>query len=328
MQTQLFLGNTDIHFFSFRLRFNFKQKLTRVLLLLGMLIGFNLCANAQTSSAAAIAWADSVLDKKLNFSWANPSNASHIIVSGPGMGLLQTNNKGKGWYDITAGSTLYHSALVYSSNKVICFQLAPSDANICYNLLQSREEPAMNTWRLAFGSRMASNSWTWKERTEPLVSAVGSRFGYSSLCIDPKNADRLFTTFGNTNWGKPGKDRVHVSSNNGITYSDMSTGLSELPINVIVYQNGSDDVLYVGCDDGVYYYHKPTLCWIKMAGNFPSCSITDLRIDYNNAKLIVGTKDGGVSEFDLIQIANQAANSLYTIITNKKKYSNKVVIKK
>lgn len=92
----------------------------------------------------------------------------------------------------------------------------------------------------------------------------------------------------------------------------MSNGLSDLPVTSLVYQRGSEDIIYAATDAGVYRWEKdnpynpsaPSGCWIKFngkngGGNIPNLVISDLEIDYCNGTLLAGSYGRGIWESTL-----------------------------
>jgi hypothetical protein len=159
-----------------------------------------------------------------------------------------------------------------------------------------------------FVRRMDINSQTlkWKNITPSLVATGG--FTFTDVEIDPANENRFFISFGGVFWNIPGTHRVWMGvynpSTDVVTYTDMSSGLTELPIGSLAYQKGSDDVIYAGTDAGVYRWDKPQGCWVKFnngiaSTKMPNVLINDLEIDYCAGKLVAGAYGRGVWESDL-----------------------------
>jgi hypothetical protein len=223
----------------------------------------------------------------------------HFVGTRMDFGLKQSwysapNAYGTPWTKyFSSGSTLITKAL--NSDRCLAFQVAPSNPDTAYNMLEGTGPLA--TWSLAQGIYNGL-SWDWYDRTEPsiLLPIYSSR--YSDLAIDSKNANRIFVSYAGVNWNNPGKDRVHVSNDGGLTFTDMSSGLSELPVNCLSYQSGSDDIIYAGTDAGVYYWDKPQGCWVPM-GDIPDCIVMRMSIDYCNDKLLLATHGRGIWEGDL-----------------------------
>jgi hypothetical protein len=200
----------------------------------------------------------------------------------------------------------------------------------------SKRNGQLNAGRMVFTKNNLGvfvDRWNWWRENDPLfpldTTTLGQRFGkditpphlysdsakyamlFNNFCIDPNNKKRIFAAMGSVLWNAGDTLRVLKSEDGGDSWTDMSTGLTELPVNCIVYQNGSDDVLYVGCDDGVYFWNKPTQCWVKMDGavklhdslppdTIPHINVVHLEIDQCGGKLIAASYGRGVWTTDLI----------------------------
>ncbi|MBS1775431.1 MAG: T9SS type A sorting domain-containing protein [Bacteroidetes bacterium] len=124
---------------------------------------------------------------------------------------------------------------------------------------------------------------------------------------DPANPARIWVALGEIDWGKisipPSQmsNRIKYSPDYGSTWVDISAGLPALPVNKIVYQAGSDDVLYAGTDVGVFKWNKSKNQWECFNHNFPNCIVSNMEINYCAGKLRVSTMGRGIWETDLLQ---------------------------
>ncbi len=187
-----------------------------------------------------------------------------------------------------------------SETDNIQFMVAPSNATVAYNLLNGSK----TNFILTKGKKNGS-VWNWNQNgtsdiTPSVVSDLDNGVIGTDFAVDPLNADRIFLSLGYiVNPNAPDLKRVLVSEDAGVTWSNMSTGLTELPVNCLLYQNGSDDLIYAGCDDGVYYWWKPTQCWRKMNNHMPNCMVSKLSISYCDGKLLAATYGRGIWQSDL-----------------------------
>ena len=158
----------------------------------------------------------------------------------------------------------------------------------------------------------------WNDITP--VEVYNSPYGLpcSDLITDPNNFDRVWIALANIypyNNFENEKNRVMYSPDGGVTpFVDMSKGLSCMPVNCLVYQKGTDDIIYAGTDEGVYYWNKPTNCWIKMSKNFPNTMVTRLVINYCKGTLIAATYGRGIWESNLINFEQN--NVSLPLVTN------------
>jgi len=164
----------------------------------------------------------------------------------------------------------------------------------------------------------------WHDWT-PTVIKNGS-FNLTDIVIDDKDPTRVFISMGMVHWsmGPIASERVFRGDydpiGNNMVWTDMSAGLTQLPVTCLAYQAGSDDIIYAGTDAGVYRYDKPLNCWVKFNGSsggnpMPSVVVHDLVIDYCAGKIVMGSYSRGLWETDLYQL-NQFPGPSTKIVSN------------
>lgn len=131
------------------------------------------------------------------------------------------------------------------------------------------------------------------DRTAGLPTASAA---ISYICIDPLNASRVWVTFS----GYSAANKVWYSPDAGVTWSNYSTGLPNLPANCIVYQgSASNDPLYVGTDVGVYYRDNTSGSWAAYNTGLPNVSVRELEIQYTAGKIRAATFGRSIWQSDL-----------------------------
>ncbi|WP_462255080.1 T9SS type A sorting domain-containing protein [Ferruginibacter sp.] len=125
---------------------------------------------------------------------------------------------------------------------------------------------------------------------------VGSA-ALSSVTVSNTSPDKVWVTFSGYSAG----NKVFKSIDGGTTWTNISTGLPNLPINTIVSVNGSsNDAVYIGADIGIYYLDNSAAGgWAAYNTNLPNVAVRDLEIYYPTNKLRAGTYGRGVWESDL-----------------------------
>lgn len=113
----------------------------------------------------------------------------------------------------------------------------------------------------------------------------------SDIVICPTNPEKLWISFG----GYDASLKVRYSIDAGNNWLDLSTGLPNLSANCLVYQEGSDDQLYVGMDVGVYVINNSsTGIWSPFLNGLPNTIVKDLEINYNDYSINAGTYGRGM----------------------------------
>ncbi|MCK6612411.1 MAG: hypothetical protein L6Q78_15385 [Bacteroidia bacterium] len=125
----------------------------------------------------------------------------------------------------------------------------------------------------------------------------------TSIIINPANPDIIYVSINqyipDDSNPNQGKFRVIKSSDGGNTWVDMSTGLSQFPVTCLVFQEGTDEVLYAGTDLGIYRWNKQQQKWDCYSNGLPKVIITNLEIDYCRNKLLCSTWGRGIWKTDL-----------------------------
>lgn len=121
----------------------------------------------------------------------------------------------------------------------------------------------------------------------------------SDVLINPVNNQEIWVTFGGVSNGT-GQYRVIHSTNRGLTWSDYSQGLPKFPVNSIIYQNGTNNLLYIGTDAGVFYRSTTDAQWQCFNHGLPKVIVTDLKILPCENVLRIATYGRGIWESPLV----------------------------
>lgn len=139
----------------------------------------------------------------------------------------------------------------------------------------------------------------------------------ASVVSNPSNANEVWVSFGsyyidwqNNNALVPNKERVFYSCDGGNNWVDRSEGLPDIPVTCLVYQKGTNDLIYAGTEAGVYIW-KPNYInhncsaspsaghWECFNSGLPIAPVIDLEINYCGRKLRASISDQGFWEADL-----------------------------
>jgi photosystem II stability/assembly factor-like uncharacterized protein len=172
--------------------------------------------------------------------------------------LYVSQDEGSSWTQLGApfGTT-------DKADRITEFHIAPNTPAIIY---------AINGTNIA-KSVDSGNMWTNITGTLPTATAQLSNLTVSN--IDP---NKVWVTFSGYEIAAA-THKVYKTTNGGTTWTNMSTNLPNLPVNTIVYQNGSaNDDLYIGMDIGVYHFNNTTSGWQPFFTDLPNVSVRNLRI--------------------------------------------------
>lgn len=204
-----------------------------------------------------------------------PSNANTMFVG-----------KSQVYKSTNSGSTFSQVGSVSGgTGKMVALAVAPSNINYIYAAKKNR------LW-------VSTNGTSFTDRTSGLPVSSAS---ITYIAIHPTNPLKAWVTFS----GYTAANKVYSTTDGGQSWSNASSGLPNLPVNCIVYQNGSPDGLYVGTDVGVYYSDSQT-SWTAYNTGLPNVVVSELEINYSAGKLRAATYGRGLWESSLQTVSNIA----------------------
>ncbi len=142
--------------------------------------------------------------------------------------------------------------------------------------------------------------------TLPIGGAV-----LTGLACSNTNSHVAFVTFS----GYFDGIKVFETIDGGTTWFNISGYLPNVPVNCIVYQNNTDDGLYIGTDIGVFYYDNSIVLWTPFRNGMPSVAVTDLEISTVDNMLYAATFGRGLWKSDLFTGCQSALKILDGIIS-------------
>jgi hypothetical protein len=234
---------------------------------------------------------------------SDPNNPAVIYGGGPS--LYKSNNFGA-----SAWTTL---SSLPGTRGIRAIHVAPSDSNRIY---VSRDGPTWDPNNLTnrlFKSTNGGVIWSdiGQGQLPPLESAT-----VSDIAVDPDDANRVWVGFNGywaaSNTSLNGVNRVYYSGDGGATWTDFTYNLLAFPIASLVYQRGSDDVLFAGTDVGVFRYNKALQQWQCFNNQLPVVPVTRLEINYCKNKIRAATFGRGIYESDLPALPSEVVNTSVT----------------
>jgi len=90
------------------------------------------------------------------------------------------------------------------------------------------------------------------------------------------------------------KPYVFKTTDGGKTWQNISKGLPNEPVNVIIEDHKNSNLLFVGDDEGIYFSLNGGQNWIPLKGNMPTVPVKDLTIQPRESDLIAGTYGRGI----------------------------------
>jgi photosystem II stability/assembly factor-like uncharacterized protein len=108
---------------------------------------------------------------------------------------------------------------------------------------------------------------------------------------------------------------IYVSEDYGKNWTSISSGLPMEPVNVIVEDPNNENILYVGTDNGLYITFDRGISYSLMLPDLPAVAVHDLKIQYRENDLLIGTHGRSIYKLNLNEI-----QQLNTGITQKPLY--------
>jgi photosystem II stability/assembly factor-like uncharacterized protein len=214
-------------------------------------------------------------------SWLTPHffDATNDVIWAGYQDVWNSTDDGDNWTNISNGAI--------GGGLADHMAMAPSDDNVIY---VSKNGSIFRT---------VDGGASWANITANLFT-TGQVITY--FTIDPNDADRLWVTLGGFSAGNKVFFRDIGSD---ASWTNVTGNLPNLPANCIVYENGSNDGLYIGLDVGVYYRDINTAEWVLFSNALPNVIINELEINYSTGKIYAGTYGRGMWCSDLISSCSE-----------------------
>jgi len=199
----------------------------------------------------------------------DPVNSNTIYIGCTD--IYKSLDKGQTWNTISSG--------LFSGNADH-IAIAPSNPNYIY------------TCNMGEIYRTTNGGLNW---TNILGGLPSGSAALSGIAISSTNPQHVWVTCSGYSSG----EKVYQSINGGNTWTNVSGTLPNIPVDCIVYQNNTNDEIYIGTDFGVYYTDASLSDWLPYQAGLPNVIVDDIEINYTASKLRVATYGRGIWESDL-----------------------------
>lgn len=127
--------------------------------------------------------------------------------------------------------------------------------------------------------------WTTVTNTLPIGQDIGL---LGKMTIDPANSLRVWATI----LGYQDGNKVYYSADGGLSWTNISGTLPNVPVRTIKYHAGSNDGLYIGTDIGVFYKNANMADWIYFSNGLPTVPVFDIKV--TGSDVYAGTYGRGI----------------------------------
>lgn len=228
-----------------------------------------------------------------NGQWVTPyeldPNNSDVIVAAYD-NIFRSTDQGDTW-DMIGTNT------IAAGEGFTDMEIAPSNSLVIYAAYQD----------VLFKTTNGGTTWT--------TSNLPGNAPISRIEVHPDDASKIWVSRGNYS----NNTKVTYSPDGGTTWTNYSTGLPNVPCNVVIYEPNSPGRLYAGNDYGVYYRDSTMSSWQPFGTDLPVTFVNDLKFVPTAHKLRAGTFGRGVWEIDLCASSSagmfeQTLSSDYAVI--------------
>lgn len=197
--------------------------------------------------------------------------------------LFRTTNRGTSWSAISGdltrgpngrlGTITCISAGVENSNRVI--YVGTDDAKL---------------------SVTTNGGVNWTDRT----GILPNRYMTDVIC-DPRNPAEAYVTLSGFNIDER-NTRIYRTTNYGVSWTNISGNLLNVPANSIIVDHMRSGVLFVGTDAGVYYTTNTGTSWSILGTGLPNAPVFDINYHAPTQILVAGTHGRSLYEISLADI--------------------------
>jgi photosystem II stability/assembly factor-like uncharacterized protein len=255
--------------------------------------------NKQTSINGGALWIQRTTGDG-GYTVVDPVNTNYIYGQYVNGSLQRSNDNGVNFTEIKpSGST---GGLFYNP-----YEMAPGNHNtIIYG--------QADVWKTTSAqTATSSGGWTQIATTATVggnVSAIGiSTTTTNKIYIGTDNSRILVTTNNGTNWslstgypyvtdfavdssndnicyasfGGAASNQVQKTTNGGVTWTNISTGLPNIAANSLILKNSGPRTLFVGMDAGVFFTTNEGVNWVNYNTGLPNVKIYDMKFHYTSS---------------------------------------------
>ena len=112
----------------------------------------------------------------------------------------------------------------------------------------------------------------------------------TSFCIHNTDPNKVWVTYSNYTAGQ----KIYYTANGGTSWTNISGSLPNLPANVVVFQPGTNNGIYVGMDAGVYYRDEVLGSFVPYINALPNAEVVDLDVQLGTNTITACTYGRGI----------------------------------
>ncbi len=228
--------------------------------------------------------------------------------------IWKTTNQGTSWTKISNNLT------GTATDLVMAMAISPSNSNYLYAAMGASNGYNEIPGTFLFKTTDGGATWSNVTGTLPIASAY-----ITNLAIKASDPLTVWVTFSGYN----ASYKVYKTTDGGTTWSNTSTGLPNVPVDCIVYdETSNNDRVFVGTDIGVFYTDNTQGGnWLSFNTGLPNVLVYSLDIQQSGGLLRAGTFGRGLWETQLAPalginaVTDEATVKVYPNPSNSGKYT-------
>jgi hypothetical protein len=148
---------------------------------------------------------------------------------------------------------------------------------------------------------------TWFLTNAPCPRAV------TAIAVDPSNSNTVYVTYSGFTFGTDKTGHVFKTTDGGVTFTDISGNLPNIPVNSIVIDPDVANRIYIATDIGVFFTSNSGTTWTILGTGLPNTPVTGLA--FHHATRILRAVTYGRSAWD-ISLPNSAVATSTTLASS------------
>lgn len=225
------------------------------------------------------------------FNWTppihlSPHNSSIIYIGA--QVLLRSLNRGDDWEEISPDLTTNDKSKQSGAGNITFCTIT--------TVSESPRKPGV-VWVGTDDGKVqltTNGGASWTDCTPALARAgAPAQLWVSRVVASPHDPGTAFVAksgFRNDDF----KPYLFRTTDYGRTWTSISAGLPDSPVNVVIQDGQNPDLLFAGTDNGLYVSFDQGKSWLPFHNNMPAVKVTDLVIHPREADLVVGTYGRGI----------------------------------
>jgi Secretion system C-terminal sorting domain len=162
---------------------------------------------------------------------------------------------------------------------------------------------------IVYAGTSDANVWVSTDGSKTWQNVTGSLPNHyvSAIKASPNNKNTVFVT--HTGYKLNNYiPHIHRSDNNGANWTDISGDLPVAAINDVFVWPGSDKILFVATDFGVYATNNGGVKWNRVGSNMPIIKCTDVEYNAKLKRLFVGTYARSMMSIEVADIVSSSTD--------------------